>query len=251
MTVATRRKYKSPPRYRDGGAVPVSVESAAKPDDDVNGVPGTDASPPMEDDNPVMAAVQTTIRAEGLHREAIRVRRELEQQGASERPQQLHQDAASIEQQISAMPVPDKAKEWLRGHPELITDPAQNNRLGAVHRYLTDAKGVAEFSPAYFEALDTELGFKKAPPATTSETTTQPQQRRSMPVTAPVSRDVPTTSGEFRMQNGVTLSPEERQVSHLSYRDVPPAEAERIYAIQKLKLQRERAAGRYPERERG
>lgn len=59
------------------------------------------------------------------------------------------------------------------------------------------------------------------------------------------------SSGQRVTDRGVHLSPQEREMAQLSYRDLPPSEAERLYAIQKLRLARERAAGRYPERERG
>lgn len=73
--------------------------------------------------------------------------------------------------------------------------------------------------------------------------------RRTMPIAAPVSREVPMSDGRV-FTDRVTLSAEERQMAHLSYRGLPPAEAERVYATAKLKLARERAAGRYPD-ERG
>jgi hypothetical protein len=68
-----------------------------------------------------------------------------------------------------------------------------------------------------------------------------------MPITAPVGRDIPMPNGE-RRSGSVTLSREECEIAHLSYRDLPPEEAERT---QKMKLHRMRAAGQYPERERG
>jgi hypothetical protein len=53
-----------------------------------------------------------------------------------------------------------------------------------------------------------------------------------------------------RFSERVTLAPGEVEMAHLSYRGVPKAEAERMYAEAKLRLQRERAAGRYPESDR-
>lgn len=157
---------------------------------------------------------------------------------------------ASVEQQITALQLPDTAKTWLRGHPELVTDPSQNNRLGTVHRYITDVKGVAQFSPAYFEALDTELGFKRP---VAPEVQPQPQQRKSMPMTAPVSREVPTSSGARPTSSQVHLSAEEVRIAHTSFTDptgkMTNAEKERAYALNKMKLQKMRADGSYPSRE--
>jgi hypothetical protein len=75
--------------------------------------------------------------------------------------------------------------------------------------------------------------------------------RRSLPISAPVSRDVPSSSGQrMSEQRTVTLSPEERALSHSAYSWMTKAEAEREYAFQKGRLARMRQSGEYPERER-
>jgi hypothetical protein len=71
-----------------------------------------------------------------------------------------------------------------------------------------------------------------------------------MPVSAPVSRDVPTASGQ-RRTNSVTLSAEEREVARNSFGsvngapDLTPDQKERLYAQNKAKLARMRASGEY------
>jgi hypothetical protein len=76
-------------------------------------------------------------------------------------------------------------------------------------------------------------------------------QRRSLPVSAPVSRDVPTAGGQkMSAQQTVTLNAEERDIAHKSFSWLHKADAEREYATQKLKLARMRASGVYPESER-
>lgn len=161
----------------------------------------------------------------------------------------------SIEQQIDSLKVPDNAKSWLRSHPDLITDPAQFRRLSTVHQYVTEMRGVPQFTQAYFDAVETELGLKKTPaPANEPEPAPQPQQRRSMPVTAPVSRDVPTPSGQRQNATQVTLSPEEVLIARSAFTDptgkMTNADKERLYAMNKMKLARMRANGEYPSRER-
>ena len=156
-----------------------------------------------------------------------------------------------FEQKITALP--DTAKQWLRKHPEFINDGGLNRKIGATHTYLVDNKGVEAFSPAYFEALDSEFGFKNA-----AEPQPQPQpepqpQRRSMPLTAPVSRDVPTASGQRASSNKMTLTAEERQIARLSIPDthgLPPlsnTEKELIYAKNKRELASRKANGSYSE----
>lgn len=72
-------------------------------------------------------------------------------------------------------------------------------------------------------------------------------------MTAPVSRDVPSVSGQRMSPSAVTLTPEERFIARNSFTDpnMTDAEKERLYASQKARLASLRAQGLYPERERG
>ncbi len=158
------------------------------------------------------------------------------------------------ESYIAAMDIPDNAKTWLRAHPEFVTDTAKVKKLGAAHNYITENRGVGQFSQAYFDALDQEFGFKAAPaaqtaPPATSSTTSQPQ-RRSIPVSAPVSREPPTSSGQRQSSNQVTLTAEERQVARNSFssingKELTNAEKERLYAMNKAKYRKMLADGTY------
>lgn len=156
----------------------------------------------------------------------------------------------TVDEQINNMGVPEAAKTWLRAHPDMVSDQDKLRRLGTLHQYIKD-KGVAEFSPAYFESMETELGLRK-PPAAEPAPAAQPQ-RRSMPVTAPVSRDVPTSSGQRQTSSQITLSAEEVRIAHSSFTDptgkMTNADKERQYALNKMKLQKMRANGLYPSRE--
>jgi hypothetical protein len=153
-------------------------------------------------------------------------------------PQPAPQD---FEQRIAQMP--EVAKGWLRKHPEFINDTAMNRKIGAAHNYLVDNKGVQAFSDAYFDALDTEFGFKAAPAAAPPA---QPQ-RRSIPMSAPVSRDAPTYNGQKPASTTMTLSEEERRIARSSYTapDMTDAQKEYAYAKNKQKLHRMRANGEY------
>ena len=155
--------------------------------------------------------------------------------------------APDFEQRISQMP--DSAKTWLRKHPEFISDDSLNRKIGGVHQYLTEHKGVQAFSPAYFEALDTEFGFKAGD--TTQRHDPQPTKQRSIPMTAPVSREAVTTSGQRGTSTKITLTEEERQIARMSIIDRPDmpkmtdAQKEYLYAQNKQKLLRMRASGEY------
>ena len=152
-----------------------------------------------------------------------------------------------FEQRIATLPT--TAKDWLRKHPEFINDTAQNRKIQAAHGAIVDLDGVEPFSQAYFDALDTRFGFKAAP-QTEPKSAPQPQ-RRSMPMSAPVSRDVPTPSGQRQESSKITLSAEERQIARNAIVDRPDMpkmsneQKELIYARNKQKLHRMRANGEY------
>lgn len=152
-----------------------------------------------------------------------------------------------FEQRIAQMP--DKAKEWLRAHPEFISDDSLNRKIGAAHQYLTETKGVQAFSQAYFDALDGEFGFKAGE---RDEPAARPQQRtRSIPMTAPVSRETVSPSGQRPSSTKITLTEEERLIARGAFVDRPDmpkmtdAQKEFIYAQNKQKLQKMRASGEY------
>jgi hypothetical protein len=71
---------------------------------------------------------------------------------------------AEFEEQMRYMDwrrsMPTNAVAWLRKHPEFLMDAAMNRKIGGAHNYLVDNKGLQPFSEAYFDALDTEFGFK-------------------------------------------------------------------------------------------
>ncbi len=160
-------------------------------------------------------------------------------------PQPRAPQPQGFEAQIANLPEP--AKVWLRKHPEFVNDTALNEKIGGMHVYLTKSEGVEAFSPAYFDALDTRFGFKAKPEQPRSE----PQQRRSMPMSAPVSRDVPGSNGQRQDSKKMYLTPEEVQVARLSIVDRPDmpkltnSQKEYIYAQNKQKLKNQRASGEY------
>lgn len=176
---------------------------------------------------------------------AFEQRREATPAPAAAAPAPAASAPLDFEQQIAKMP--ESAKSWLRKHPEFIQDPALNAKIGNAHAYLVNNKGLEAFSTDYFDAIDNEFGFKAAAPAV------EPQpQRRSMPVSAPVSRDVPTASGQREPSSKVTLNQEERLIARTSFTNTTMTneQKERLYAQNKQKLAQRRANGSYPMSER-
>jgi hypothetical protein len=168
----------------------------------------------------------------------------------TEQPTQRQPAAATppqldFEQKI--VQLPDSAKTWLRKHPEYINDTALNRKIQAAHGAIVDLDGVEAFSPAYFDALDTRFGFKAR---VEPEPKPQPKQR-SIPMTAPPSRDVPSTSGQRSKPGTVTLTAEERLIARTSIMDRPDlpkmtnAEKELLYARNKARLLKMRQSGEY------
>ena len=66
-------------------------------------------------------------------------------------------------------------------------------------------------------------------------------------MSAPVSRDVPSASGQRQASTTMTLTEEERRIARTSYTadDMTDAQKEYAYAKNKQKLQRMRANGEY------
>lgn len=156
-----------------------------------------------------------------------------------------------FEQRIAALP--ENAKGWLRKHPEFINDTEKNRKIQAAHGAIVDLDGVEAFSPAYFDALDTRFGFKQAPETNQRHEPEKPKQR-SIPMTAPVSRDVPNASGVRTTSTKITLSEEERDIARRSIIDRPDlpkmtdAQKEYAYAKNKQRLMAMKANGTYSER---
>lgn len=259
MAVLRKRRVEEPLHFRDGGAVPMSADVVAEPTlDTVTAAPTASAmesvaapefAPRSEADSAVLAAVHATLAAEGLQREAARLQREMEQRPAPPLP------LSAIEQHINALPISEHKRRFLRARPDLL-EPSRSQML-AQHYADAIRSGIkddsAELDEYLLNGVQRDLERLEPTPgpieAHSPPSAPAPSRRPSIPMTAPPSREVPMSDGRM-FTDRVTLSAEERQMAHLSYRGMPPAEAERIYAEQKLKIRRERAAGRYPD-ERG
>ena len=252
--MAVRRKYRCSPRYRDGGAVPLAFEivvepSAASPES--SPASSVDGAPQIEEESPLQVALRATMVAEGLHREALRHQREMQAQPAPMTP------PPSLERYVDLLPLSDHKKQFLKANPTIL-EPDQSKAVAAAYHEAIRIGIADDFEQMNRYLLESvQRDQDELPPAPQPMepeqqlTAPAPQRRPSMPMSAPVSRGDVAISDGRQLERGITLSPEERSMAHLSYRDLSPHEAERIYARMKAKLATERAAGRYPERERG
>lgn len=126
-----------------------------------------------------------------------------------------------------------RSAEWVRRHPQFVTDPRLNQKMVAAHN-LAEADGHAIDSDDYFDAIEDTLRLKQRQEAQEPDgalsAAAEPTQRRSAPPAAPVSR---SGQGSGQRPNTVRLTAAEREIAALNgMTDVE-------YARNKLALQGE------------
>jgi hypothetical protein len=157
---------------------------------------------------------------------------------SSEPRPEPQQQQPTIEQIIAGAAVPDAAKNWLRQHPDYVSDPVKNAKLIKMHN-VAEYQAGSEFTPAYFERMEILLGLRqeRPPPQANSGNGTQRPapavQRQSAPISAPPSRKVPSMSGQYSpSQRDIVLSKEQQEIVeslHNSRPDLTRAQAEELY----------------------
>lgn len=291
--MATRRKL--PRKYKTGGAVldDILPGFGREEPDDVSAAATADepAPPPMrsETGDAVMQALAAQRRAEELQRAAAieQAAQHHQQQHQPAPPPQAQ--PMTIEQQIDAAPWPQWRKDFLRQYPGLL---APENR-DYVEFYASQAvhSGIDQNSPDFDRyILDHVIEEKQAvarsqeqaarsrhreqpeaaqaspePPQSQREAFQEPppeprrpppsEPRRSMPMTAPVSRsEAPSYSGKrTSSSNTLRLTEEERKIARDSIPDRPDApkytdaQKEYLYATNRDKYRRMVADGTYSE----
>lgn len=157
-------------------------------------------------------------------------REERKTEAAVQRQQPAPQQQDAFEAAIASIPS-EPAKDWLRKHPDYITDVRKNAKIKAAHFDVIE-EGHAQFTPAYFESLETHLGLRQK-----ADT-----QRRQPVMSAPPTRDVPGASNGYQRPSQVTLTPEQREAARIAGID------EVTYARNVIKLNEMKKAGHYGER---
>jgi hypothetical protein len=242
--VASIRKRKVP-KYSAGGAVPRSD------------APPPAVPPPIVDDTPddeasaaILRAYRATLHAEELNRAAQRI---VHQQ----------QEARTVDEDIDSMPgLSEPKRAFLKAHPDLTS-----REKGPIvqQRYVEAIRsGIVDDSPEMYDFILTgvrreddgkfvanepmpEIERRPLPPLPS------PSIRKSMPISAPVSREIPTFSGRRHSATQQTLSAEEVRIAHNSFSDprMSNVEKEKLYLTNKLKLQQMRENGEYSDQTRG
>ncbi len=167
-------------------------------------------------------ALERAIKAE---QERVKEQRELQQQ----QPQGDALDRTSL---------PQTAKNWLRAHPDYLTDQRKNAKIQSLHWDVLD-EGHQPFSDSYYESLETHLGMRSKPRQNAAEDDEEEvQPTRKSVVSAPVSRDAPSSSGN-RSGGVVRLTTAQREAAKMA------GISETEYAKQLVALNTAKANGNY------
>jgi hypothetical protein len=112
---------------------------------------------------------------------------------AAKNPPQPQLPADPVERVIASTPnLTSRAANWLRSHPEVVTDPVKNAELVLADK-LAQRAGIDPSSDAYFDHMDERMGYGGQQ---------QAQPRRQSAPAAPVSRGTSidgTRPGEIKL----------------------------------------------------
>lgn len=151
-------------------------------------------------------------------------------------PQRQNQRQPTVEEYIDQLPNLTLAqRDWLKSHPDAMTDNRKNMRLQGAHVEAED-QGIRVGSQEYFNYLEERLGYRKAQ----KEENMDEEDNARAPVSAPPSRQATNpASGRPANANRITLTPEQREMARLSGID------EITYARQLQKLNQLKSEGHY------
>jgi hypothetical protein len=267
--MVVRRKYKS-------HAAPVVADEpvAAAPASPVAPGPATDG----DDGSAVQRAVEAAQHADDLQRQhGMR-----QQAGLPEPPVSPQERQAIDQYVDGIANLTDHQKRFLKAHPSLMKEPYVDLVRHAImvarhagiaddtpqmdhailagvardiehHRHLSQltsasARPTAENAATHHDtsqaadelAREAEMHLAEHQPAPSAPP--PPPKRRSIPMSAPVSRGEPSMSGRPDMTNH--LSRDERDVAHGSFPHLPKAQAEYAYLQNKRRMHEMKADGR-------
>jgi hypothetical protein len=135
---------------------------------------------------------------------AERLTREAVQQHPQFAAEPQEQQMPTAEQIIASSGLPENAKDWLRAHPEYVSDPILNAQMQKMHN-VAEYQAGSEFTERYFDRMEILLGIKQEQPRQVQERPVTnatpatgngapPRRQMAAPVSAPPTRDVPSMS---------------------------------------------------------
>ena len=127
-------------------------------------------------------------------------------------PPPVYQRKDAVEELASQLS--PRSAQWIRAHPECAKDTKMFNKMVGAHNFAI-AEGYIPDSDAYFDYIESQLGYKQAkeeePEAETLSAASAPVQNRSAPPAAPSTR---AASGSGR-PNVVRLTQQEREMAQM------------------------------------
>lgn len=141
----------------------------------------------------------------------------------------------TVESTINDLKIPEVGKSFLREHPEFLTNPSLNIRIQNWHIEAIEDKGFKPFDDDYMDYINERAGFKEPE----VEPEVQPQPKKAPIVSAPVSREPPSTPTSKR--GTYTLNALQREAARMA--GITDLE----YAKQLQKLNEMKANGSYGE----
>lgn len=138
--------------------------------------------------------------------------------------------------------LPPLAKDWLRAHPDYLRNNRKNALIQNLHYEVVD-EGNEPYSQDYFERLEQLLGMREKPvnmetvEPEDEYTAPEPRKRSSM-VSAPVSREAPSSANGDR-PGQIRLSLAQKEAAKIA--GITEAE----YAKQIIELKKQKANGLY------
>lgn len=147
-----------------------------------------------------------------------------------------NQTQPTVDQYIDQLPnlLPSQ-RDWLREHPETITNTRINMKLQGAHVEAED-KGLRPGTVKYFAYLEERLGFKE-PEEDDDQVDDNDNRRTAATVSAPPSRQATNPGNGRPVGTRITLTPEQREIARLSGID------EITYARQLQKMNELKASG--------
>jgi hypothetical protein len=135
--------------------------------------------------------------------------------------------------------MPQRIQNWVAKNESRLS-PKLWDKIKANHWDIVDDEGIPFDSDEYIESMETRIGWRKAEtedePVVVQQR--QPQQRTSI-VSAPVSREAPSTPSNDRNSGQVKLTVAQREAAKIA------GVSEKVYAEQLQKINKAKANGSY------
>lgn len=108
-----------------------------------------------------------------------------------------------------------KSAEWVRKHPECITDPKLYKKMLAAHQSAVDIKDFKPDTPEYFAHLDETMGYAEKPLPVATDVDNPLSSAASSAAVEEAPRVAPVSNGGGGSKTRVTLTAAEKEMAEL------------------------------------